>query len=727
MARRRQALGETGAERAKLEWNARRILTVWSPTLASGLRDYAWKEWSGLLTGFYAERWAIFFRCQQAALDSGKPFDQGACQAELFEFENEWCNQHEAYPSKPKGDSIEVAQRLFDKYIAGTAAPKNLMTGKPMNVSRAAEQPATSVKLRADRCAVSIDAHGMAGDVEYPDGKVLRGMAGAVEVRYGTKRWPLSQPTAITHSGDAAGVEYELPAEPKIHVGITYRLQAAAKAVVLAREVAVRADARLKEDLTLSLPNWPARLPADTWLPLPNGTGGTLSAKPAGYDFQGPLSPAHTGLSVPMATYQDADGRRVTVGSDPYFSTLFAADHLEWTYPKNVGLEDAVEKRRFVSVVHDGPRENALDAYYRYALPDVPPGPPWLHEIAMVDYDYMSEGGKGWFKDIDALAAALSPAERPKVFLCLHGWYDWCGRYSFDAKAKQFDKQWTAFGNAPRYQGQRKSMNIDGQSVDCGFAMCRQVPLTTGLLRQRLAYARSRGFRVGLYFADGMNAGTGLPGYSSKLVLKGGGWVGPDTSGDSYCMNPLAPEVHEFFLAYTDALLREFGNQVDALVWDETAMVGANTYGSAEVPGYSTRAMMRLVREVAGKVETYNSQTAFLTSDCAGIWGTANFAMVAHGTYQDSWCQPHAWSPGTYPNWRNTLWSCCWWPVHKQKWIEFAVRNYQAPVAISNGWGDNVGFAEMSPEMRKKVIELFRWRAKSPARMKLMESLPAYK
>ena len=95
----------------------------------------------------------------------------------------------------------------------------------------------------------------------------------------------------------------------------------------------------------------------------------------------------------------------------------------------------------------------ALDAFYQYALPDVPPGPQWLHEIAMVDFDYMSDGGKGWFKDIDALAAALSPQNASKVFLCLHGWYDWCGRYSFDAKTKQFDKQWTAFGNAPRYKG----------------------------------------------------------------------------------------------------------------------------------------------------------------------------------------------------------------------------------------------------------------------------------
>ena len=551
--------------------------------------------------------------------------------------------------------------------------------------------------------------------------------SGGAEVRYGTNRWALSQPVAITRAGNAASVEYELPGEPKIQVSIKYRLQTERKAVVLAREVAVRADERLREDLTISLPNWPGKLPTETWLPLPDGTQGKLGEKQAGYDFQGPLAPDHTRLSIPMVTYQMEDARRVTIASDPYFSTLFASDHLEWTYPKNIGLEDKIETRRLVTVIHDGTPADALDAFYKYALPDVPPGPQWLHDIAMVDFDYMSDGGKGWFKDIDALAATLSPAERRKVFLCLHGWYDWCGRYSFDVKTKQFDKQWTVFGNAPRFKNQRSSMDVGGESVDSSLDKCEQVSMTPKLIRERLAYAKSKGFRVGLYFSDGMNAGTGLPGFSRKLVLKDGGWSGPDTSGNSYCMNPLAPEVRDFYLAYTDAMLKEFGDKVDALVWDETFHVDVNTYGSAEVPGYSTRAMMRLVREVARKVETHNHQMALLTSDDSGFVGSVNYAMVAHGTYQDSWCQPGTWAPGIYPNWRNTLWSCCWWPVHKWKWIEFGVKNYQAPVAISNGWGDNTGFAELSPEMQKKVLELFRWRAQSRAQMKLMESLPVYK
>ncbi len=450
-------------------------------------------------------------------------------------------------------------------------------------------------------------------------------------MHYGTNRRLLGQPRT-THSGNVASlVEYDLPGEPKIHISIADRFQGGMKTIVLVREVSVRADARLKEDLTVSLRNWPGRLPADTWLPLPTGTAGKLGTKAAGYDFQGPLPADHTRLSIPMVTYQGTGGR-VTIASDPYFSTLFANDHVEWTYPKTIGLEDNIEKRRFVTVIHDGGPEAALDAFYRYALPDVPAGPQWLHEIAMVGFDYMSGGGKGWFKDIDALAAALAPQERRKVLLCLHGWYDWCGRYAFDAKTKQFDAQWTAFGNAPRYKGRHSSINVGGQSVDSGFQMCQPVRMTPQLLRERLAYAKTRGFRVGLYFSDGMNAGTGLPGYNKRLVLKNGGWVGPDTCGDSYCTNPLVPQVREFYLAYTDAMLKQFGGNVDAWVWDETAMVDVNTYGSAEVPGYSTRAMMRLVREVAGKVERHDPQMALLD---VGFRGRLEFCQLRHGGARD--------------------------------------------------------------------------------------------
>ena len=57
---------------------------------------------------------------------------------------------------------------------------------------------------------------------------------------------------------------------------------------------------------------------------------------------------------------------------------------------------------------------------------------------------------------------------------------------------------------------------------------------------------------------------------------------------------------------------------------------------------------------------------------------------------------PRAWSYGTFPNFRNVLWSCNWEPVTHWDYTEFGVRNYQTAVAISNGWGDYCGFAATS-------------------------------
>jgi alpha-N-acetylglucosaminidase len=114
--------GRTDEERANLEWNARRILTWWGPGAA--IRDYSRREWSGMISGFYARRWEIFFRCQQEALEAGKVLDQDACNSEILRFEDQWAGQHDKYPSSPTGNPVEVAQRLFIKYLAGTQDAK---------------------------------------------------------------------------------------------------------------------------------------------------------------------------------------------------------------------------------------------------------------------------------------------------------------------------------------------------------------------------------------------------------------------------------------------------------------------------------------------------------------------------------------------------------------------------------------------------------------------------
>jgi hypothetical protein len=592
----------------------------------------------------------------------------------------------------------------------------------------------SACSLRCGPYTVRLNANGAVMRIEK-QGSAPITVAGTVDnagvLVYGKTSLVLDKPAEIKSSPAACTLTYQLVTAPaiKVHLSIGLR-QGKEDSLVVGRELTVECAEKLAADLTVKLPLWPP-LNRDTWLPLFNGTAGKLGGRAAcAYKFAGVLPADGVRLSIPMVSGSGGSiAPRVTIATDPYFSSLFRQRSVEWTYPQPVGLEDGAERRTVVTVFHAGAAEDAVEAFFADALPDVPAGPKWLHEIAMVDYDYMSDEGKGWFADIDALAKVLPREDRAKVFLCLHGWYDWVGRNCFDMKKGQFDDQWTVFGNYEKTKNRPSKGKLEGDTIDVGFAKCLPVRLTLVKIHERLAYARSRGFRVGMYFAGGTVSGTDLPNFSPRRVLRKNGWGGPDVPGDAYTENPLLPEVCRFYLGYTDALLAEFGHEVEAFVWDETFQTNAGSLGSAEVPGYADRAMMRLVRAVAKKIEDHNRQSngqiALLASDDLGLNGdAAPYALVAHGTYQDSWCDPKAWSYGIFPNYRNAMWSCCWWPVTKWKWIEIGVHQYQAPVAISNGWGDNAGFAELSPEMQRKVLALFQWRKQKLTKLKILEHLP---
>lgn len=55
---------------------------------------------------------------------------------------------------------------------------------------------------------------------------------------------------------------------------------------------------------------------------------------------------------------------------------------------------------------------------------------------------------------------------------------------------------------------------------------------------------------------------------------------------------------------------------------------------------------------------------------------------------------------------------------------QWGVREYQAPVAISNGWGNDKGFSELTADQQERVLELFAWRKGHPTRLKWFVSLP---
>lgn len=108
-----RALGNTSEEKALYEWNARVQITTWGNRQAAesgGLRDYAHKEWHGLLKDFYYMRWKLYFDTLSQKLD-GKTLPE----IDFYAVEEEWTKETKPYRTEAEGDCIAVAKRVFDE------------------------------------------------------------------------------------------------------------------------------------------------------------------------------------------------------------------------------------------------------------------------------------------------------------------------------------------------------------------------------------------------------------------------------------------------------------------------------------------------------------------------------------------------------------------------------------------------------------------------------------
>lgn len=106
-------LGTTPEEKDLYEWNARVQITTWGNRTAAdrgGLRDYAHKEWNGLLRDFYYNRWKVWLGQQKAQLN-GAPAEK----IDFYALEEPWTKQTNSYASQAEGDAIEVAKEIYDK------------------------------------------------------------------------------------------------------------------------------------------------------------------------------------------------------------------------------------------------------------------------------------------------------------------------------------------------------------------------------------------------------------------------------------------------------------------------------------------------------------------------------------------------------------------------------------------------------------------------------------
>lgn len=102
-------------EKILYEKNARDLITLWGDK-DSRLYDYAQKQWSGLLKGFYKKRWVLFLNYVINDMKLKKKINQKIISEKLKNLEWKWVNGHESYPTDPAGNSILTSQKMYRKY-----------------------------------------------------------------------------------------------------------------------------------------------------------------------------------------------------------------------------------------------------------------------------------------------------------------------------------------------------------------------------------------------------------------------------------------------------------------------------------------------------------------------------------------------------------------------------------------------------------------------------------
>lgn len=134
--------GSNSEESNLYEWNARVQITTWGNRTCAdegGLRDYAHKEWQGLLKDFYAKRWEAYFKALAGQMEQathpqpdmlGSGVNSNKTASELFAMalpqevkldyyalEEPWTLQHNPYSARPEGDVVAIVNDII-KFIS---------------------------------------------------------------------------------------------------------------------------------------------------------------------------------------------------------------------------------------------------------------------------------------------------------------------------------------------------------------------------------------------------------------------------------------------------------------------------------------------------------------------------------------------------------------------------------------------------------------------------------
>lgn len=445
---------------------------------------------------------------------------------------------------------------------------------------------------------------------------------------------------------------------------------------------------------------------------------------------QNPAYPSYT-LSVPIVDeYLNSSSSsspppsiRLSYISDFYYFTGFnigyAPDQAGCNFAYNCSdpgiacfntSNHPYESRQFYTVI-DTTNDPTLDArmakFVSTASAHIPPAPAWTTTIALTDYDYFTPprplpGSEIAFEaDMDALAAKIPLANRSSVLICVHGWYGTLGWYTLqNINGTELQQNWIVFPSGAGYINQVTKVPLGPLNV------------TTTMIHERIQYAKNKGFRVVMYFADGLNTCDGVPFFNEQQILHwyhGYEWSGPDSAGHMYIMNPLDPQTRLQFSNYMEGLLNEYGPEIDGFVWDETFELSHDAPGMYNVtPGYAARGMMELVESLTNQVHNHPICAGRCVFLVAGCLFEMPHMLVADGTYEDTGISVTAAPYGILPNYYKALYECGWEASLPSNFpAEETYVTYNIPVGLGNGWGTDVGFSNFTSEQQDSFINLF--------------------
>lgn len=202
-----RAWGSTREEQDRLAYDNLSLVTVWGERAAAndgGLRDYANREWSGLVGGLYRLRWKTYFERLDAALKSGGELEP----VDWFALEDAWIRDPGRLLTQPKGRTEREAERVHARLARDPYAVEVSAEGDARTIGRDAPLTLT-VALTNRNGFATVDA--ASAELRLPDGLSAE---------------PLSEPEGPLAPGGTARWTWRvrLTGEPQ---GLTVELRAA--------------------------------------------------------------------------------------------------------------------------------------------------------------------------------------------------------------------------------------------------------------------------------------------------------------------------------------------------------------------------------------------------------------------------------------------------------------------------------------------------------------------